>query len=265
MEADMEVVITPDAETAAGVVAGVLVATLADRQAPVLGLATGSSPLAAYRCLIAAYEAGQLTASHASAVLLDEYVGLPRTHPEAYRTFIRREFVDRIDLPVERLFGPDVHADDLPAACARYDALIGDLGGVDVQLLGIGADGHIGFNEPGSSLASRTRVKTLTRATRADNARFFEHREDAVPRHVVTQGLGTILEARHLLMVACGDAKARPIARAVEGPLSAFCPASVLQLHPHATVVVDEAAAAELTLADYYREAYEHKPDWQAL
>jgi glucosamine-6-phosphate deaminase len=261
----MEIVIMPDAEAAAWIVAGVIASVLQRHPAPVLGLATGTSPLAAYRRLIAAHRAGELTAAHATAVLLDEYVGLPDDHPEAYRTFIRRQFVDHIDLPRDRLYGPDVHADDLATACARYDALLGELGGVDVQLLGIGADGHIGFNEPGSSLSSRTRVKTLTHATRADNARFFGDRHDDVPRHVVTQGLGTILEARHLLLVACGASKAAPIARAVEGPLSAFCPASVLQLHPHATVVVDEAAAAELQLADYYREAYEHKPSWQSL
>lgn len=261
----MEVVITPDADAAADVVAGVLARVLAERPAPVLGLATGSSPLGAYRRLIAAHASGELTAAHASAVLLDEYVGLAAGHPEAYRTFIRRELVDRIDLPTERLFGPDVTATDLRDACLRYDRLLGDLGGVDVQLLGIGADGHIGFNEPGSSLASRTRIKTLTHATRADNARFFDDRAEEVPRHVVTQGLGTILEARHLLLVATGAGKAAPIARAVEGPLTAMCPASVLQLHPHATVVVDEAAAAGLELAAYYREAYANKPGWQSL
>lgn len=261
----MEVVITPDADAAAEVVAGVLASVLRDRTAPVLGLATGSSPLGAYRRLIDAHRSGELTAAHASAVLLDEYVGLPADHPEAYRAFIRREFADRIDLPSERLFGPDVTSDDLPEACRRYDRLIADLGGVDVQLLGIGGDGHIGFNEPGSSLASRTRIKTLTDTTRSDNSRFFEHDEYDVPRHVVTQGLGTILEARHLLMIATGDGKAEPIARAVEGPLAAMCPASVLQLHPHATVVIDEAAATGLQLADYYREAYAHKPDWQSL
>jgi len=261
----VEVVIVPSADVAAAVVAGVLAGVLATRPAPVLGLATGSSPLAAYRRLIAAYEQGELSFGHASAVLLDEYIGLPVDHPEAYRAFIRRELVDRVDLPHERLFGPDVHADDLAAACQNYDQLISDLGGVDVQLLGIGSDGHVGFNEPGSSLASRTRVKTLTRATRADNARFFDESEQAVPRHVVTQGLGTILEARHLLLVACGAGKAAPIARAVEGPVTAMCPASVLQLHPHATVVVDELAAERLALADYYREAFEHKPPWQQL
>ena len=180
-----------------------------------------------------------------SAVLLDEYVGLPSDHPEAYRSFIRRALTDQVDLPPERLFGPDVWAEDLAAACARYERLLADLGGVDVQLLGIGSDGHIGFNEPSSSLGSRTRIKTLTEATRRDNARFFAALDD-VPRHVVTQGLATILDARHLLLVATGPGKAAPIARAVEGPLTSMCPASVLQLHPHATVVVDDAAASGL-------------------
>jgi glucosamine-6-phosphate deaminase len=258
----VEVVIVADAEAAAAVAGQVLVDALRDQAAPVLGLATGSSPLGVYRYVIAA----GVSLAHASAVLLDEYVGLPADHPEAYRAFIRREFTDHTDLPEDRLFGPNVWVagPELSAACAAYDALLTKLGGVDVQLLGIGSDGHIAFNEPGSSLASRTRVKTLTDATRADNARFFDTPAD-VPRHVVTQGLGTILEARHLLMIATGAAKSAPIAAAVEGPVSAFCPASVLQLHPHATVVIDEAAAAGLRLADYYREAYIHKPRWQAL
>ena len=155
-------------------------------------------------------------------------------------------------------------AEDLPAACTRYEHLLAELGGVDLQLLGIGSDGHIGFNEPTSSLGSRTRIKTLTEATRQDNARFFPSLDD-VPRHVVTQGLATILDARHLLLVATGHGKAAPIARAVEGPLTSMCPASVLQLHPHATVVVDDAAAAELQLADYYQSVYAAKPDWQPL
>jgi glucosamine-6-phosphate deaminase len=133
-----------------------------------------------------------------------------------------------------------------------------------VQLLGIGADGHIGFNEPGSSLGSRTRIKTLTEQTRRDNARFFDG-PDAVPRHVMTQGVGTILDARHLVLVATGAAKAEPVAKAVEGPVTAMVPASALQLHPHVTVVVDEAAAADLRLADYYRETFRSKPPWQQL
>lgn len=262
----MEVVIVPDSDTAAAVVGQALVDLLRAHPAAVLGLATGSSPLGAYRHVIDAVRAGEVTLAHATAVLLDEYVGLPTGHPEAYREFIRREFTDHTDLPPDRLFGPavDVPGPELADACARYEALLGELGGVDLQLLGIGRDGHIGFNEPGSSLASRTRVKTLTDATRGDNARFFSSLEE-VPRHVVTQGLATILAARHLVLIATGASKAAPVAAAVEGPVTAFCPASVLQLHPHATVVVDDAAAADLRLADYYREAYAHKPDWQGL
>ena len=254
----------PTAGDAARIVADVIGRVLRTRAAPVIGLATGSSPLAAYALLVEDHRAGRITFSAASAVLLDEYVGLPPDHPEAYRTFIRRELADHVDLPAARLYGPDVWAEDLAGACERYDRLLAELGGVDVQLLGIGSDGHIGFNEPSSSLRSRTRIKTLTDATRADNARFFSTPDD-VPHHVVTQGLATIGEARHLLLVATGSAKAAPVARAVEGPLTAMCPASVLQLHPHATVVVDEAAAAELELADYYRAVYAGKPSWQQL
>ncbi len=260
----MEVVIAPSAEHAARMVADVFVRTLTERATPVLGLATGSSPLGIYAALVDDCRAGRISFATASAVLLDEYVGLPSDHPQAYRSFIRRHLTDQVDLDPDRLFGPDVAAPDLAAACERYDLLLGELGGVDVQLLGIGSDGHIGFNEPGSSLASRTRIKTLTAATRADNARFFGSIED-VPQHVVTQGLATIGLARHLVLVACGAAKAAPVARAVEGPLTAMCPASVLQLHPHATVVVDEAAAAGLELADYYRETFAGKPAWQHL
>ena len=260
----MEVVIVPTPDDAARVVAGVMATVLTTMPSPVLGLATGSSPVGAYNVLIDEHRAGRVSFAHASAVLLDEYVGLPADHHETYRAFIRRALTDEVDLPVERLFGPDVWAVDLAGACARYEHLLAELGGVDLQLLGIGSDGHIGFNEPTSSLGSRTRIKTLTEATRQDNARFFPSLDD-VPRHVVTQGLATILDARHLLLVAAGHGKAAPIARAVEGPLTSMCPASVLQLHPHVTVVVDDAAAAELQLADYYRSVFAAKPDWQPL
>jgi glucosamine-6-phosphate deaminase len=144
----------------------------------------------------------------------------------------------------------------------EYDALIADAGPIDVQLLGIGSNGHIGFNEPGSSLGSRTRVKTLTEQTRHDNARFFTGIDD-VPRHVITQGLGTISAARHLVLIATGSHKAEAFAAAVEGPLTASCPGSVLQLHPHVTVVVDDAAAAQLKNADFYRYALKYKPAQQ--
>ena len=229
-----------------------------------IGLATGSSPLAAYDLLVDDCRAGRISFSAPAPSSSTSTSASRPAIREAYRTFIRRHLTDHVDLPPARLYGPDVWAEDIAGACRRYDRLLEELGGVDVQLLGIGSDGHIGFNEPGSSLGSRTRIKTLTEATRADNARFFST-VDEVPHHVVTQGLATIGDARHLLLVATGSAKAAPIARAVEGPLTAMCPASVLQLHPHATVVVDEPAAADLELADYYRSVYAGKPTWQQL
>ena len=188
----------------------------------------------------------------ATAFLLDEYIGLPPEHPESYRASSPRNFTGLIDIDPANVHVPDGTAVDVEAACAGYETMIRAAGGIDLQLLGIGADGHLGFNEPTSSLASRTRVKTLTEQTRKDNNRFFADL-DEVPRHVVTQGIGTILDARHLVLIAIGAGKAEPIARAVEGPVASMCPASAIQLHPRATVVVDEAAAAQLTLADYYR------------
>ena len=150
----------------------------------------------------------------------------------------------------------------LQGAGERYEADIHAAGGVDLQLLGIGRTGHIGFNEPGSSLASLTRVKTLTESTRADNARFFDSVDD-VPTHCITQGLGTILRARQLVLLAFGESKAAAVASALEGPVSASTPGSVVQLHPRVTVIVDEAASARLEHADYYRYAWEHRLDWE--
>jgi glucosamine-6-phosphate deaminase len=259
----MEIVITESPRDAGIVVADAIQRVLTSVAQPVLGLATGSSPLPVYQDLIERHGKGLISFAEAKAFLLDEYVGLAQGHREAYRTFIQREFTHHIDLSPEALFGPDGTSPDLQSAPDAYERLIRDAGGIDLQLLGIGSDGHIGFNEPTSSLGSRTRLKTLTDATRADNARFFDDDADAVPRHVLTQGIGTILESRHVLLIATGDQKAAPIANAVEGPLTAMVPASALQLHPHATIVIDEAAASQLTHASYYREAYAHKPDWQ--
>jgi len=150
----------------------------------------------------------------------------------------------------------------IEGAGVRYEAAIAAVGGVDIQVLGIGRTGHIGFNEPGSSLASVTRVKTLTERTRLDNARFFDSLDD-VPRHCLTQGLGTILRARHLLLFAFGESKAEAIAGAVEGPVSSSLPGSVIQLHPLVTVIVDEAAASQLRNADYYRFAWDNRLDFE--
>jgi glucosamine-6-phosphate deaminase len=260
----VEVVIVTSADEA-GTLVGGTIAELIDRSPEaVLGLATGSSPLPVYRDLARRVARGELTLARTRAFLLDEYLGLPVAHGQGYRQVIARELEQHVDLAPGAVRGPDAWADDLVAACASYEAAIAAAGGVDLQLLGIGSDGHLGFNEPGSSLASRTRVKTLTDRTRADNARFFASIDD-VPRHVITQGIGTILDARHLVLVALGEAKADAVARTVEGPVSAMLPGSALQLHPHVTVVVDEPAASRLGLAPYYRETWARKPSWQGL
>jgi glucosamine-6-phosphate deaminase len=262
----VEVVIVPDAGTAGTLVGGAVARLVAAKPDAVLGLATGTSPLAVYRELAGRHAAGELSLAHARGFLLDEYIGLPDGHPQAYRTFIARELEQHVDFGDRAVQGPDVRREGhaLEASCAAYEDAIAAAGGVDLQLLGIGTDGHIGFNEPGSSLASRTRIKTLTDQTRADNARYFDS-PDEVPRHVITQGVGTILEARHLVLLAFGAAKAAAVAGAVEGPVTALVPGSALQLHPHATVVVDEEAASRLSLAGYYRETWAHKPAWQGL
>jgi len=256
----MEVVI---GSSAAEVAADAIETLVRARPAAVLGLATGSSPLPTYEELIRRHDAGTGPSyDSVRCFLLDEYVGLPVGHPQTYRETIFRELTDALGIARERVAGPD--ASDPQLAGARYEESILAAGGVDLQVLGIGSDGHLAFNEPGSSLASTTRIKTLTARTREDNARFFGS-VDAVPHHVLTQGLGTILRARHLVLVASGSGKADAIAAAVEGPLSACCPASVLQLHPHATVLVDDAAASGLERASYYREVWAEKPSWQGI
>ncbi|AUH69586.1 MULTISPECIES: glucosamine-6-phosphate deaminase [Gordonia] len=249
----MEVVIVDRPE----LVMADIIAEAIEGGASTLGLATGSSPLATYTELIRRHRENGLSFAGVDAVLLDEYVGLPPTHPESYARFIRDNFTDHIDIGT--VHSPDGMAPDFKAAAEAYDALIGRLGPVDVQILGIGSNGHIGFNEPSSSLTSRTRIKTLTEKTRQDNARFFDS-FDEVPMHVITQGLGTICDAERLALVATGEGKADAIAAAVEGPLSASCPASILQWHRHATVVIDPAAASKLADADYYKYVYAHKP-----
>jgi len=233
--------------------------------AAVLGLATGSTPLATYAELIARRQAGAGPDYRGVRTFnLDEYVGLPPDHEQTYLATIRRELTDPLGIPPEQVHGPDPALAGLPGAGERYEAELRAAGGIALQVLGIGTDGHIGFNEPGSSLASLTRIKTLTARTRSDNARFFGS-ADAVPRHVLTQGIATILRAGHLLLLATGEAKAGAVAAAVEGPVTASCPASAIQLHPHVSVILDAAAASALTRLDYYQEVWAAKPDWQGL
>lgn len=259
----MEVVILGGSRPIGKLAADAIEELLRRKPDAVLGLATGSSPLPVYEELAARHATG-LDFSRASGFALDEYVGLPEGHPEQYRNVIRREFTDRINIDPANVHSPDGSAADIPAACDGYEAAIAAAGGVDLQLLGVGTDGHIGFNEPGSSFASRTRIKSLIEQTRKDNARFFSSLAD-VPHHVITQGLGTIMDARHVILIATGAQKAQAVRDFVEGPVAAICPASVLQFHPHATVLVDEAAASALKLADFYRHTYDNKPSWQGI
>jgi glucosamine-6-phosphate deaminase len=261
----MEVVILADAKEIGCVAADAIAALLESKPDAVLGLATGSSPLAIYDELAARYEAGEISFRQARAFTLDEYVGLPADHPQRYRTVIEDVFVSRVDFVPGAVEGPAGLATDIPAACAAYENAIRAAGGVDLQILGIGTDGHIAFNEPGSSLASRTRIKTLTRQTRLDNARFFDDDVDAVPTHCLTQGLATIMAARHVILVATGRGKAEAVHQLTEGAVSALWPATILQHHPHATVLLDDAAARRLQLVDYYRETYRSKPEWQGI
>jgi len=259
----VEVVPLASVAEVAALAADTIEALVRSRPSAVLGLATGSSPVAAYAELVARHRAGAGPSyDEVRAFLLDEYVGLPPGHPQSYRATIARELTDDLGLPADRVHGPD--PTDVPTAGAAYEAQLAETGGVDLQVLGIGSDGHLAFNEPGSSLSSTTRIKTLTEQTRRDNARFFAGPDD-VPRHVLTQGLGTILRARHLVLIALGAAKAPAVAAAAEGPVSAHCPASVLQLHPHVTVLVDEAAGSRLADLEHYREVYAGKPAWQGL
>ncbi len=258
-----EVVLVDSGEAAGRLVADHIAEQVRIHPEMVLGVATGSTPLPLYRELAQRRSRG-VDFSRAWAFALDEYVGLPEGHPQSYRAVIDREVTVPLGFDPSHVNVPDGGADGIETAGERYEEALVARGGVDLQLLGIGATGHIGFNEPGSSFGSLTRVKTLTTQTRADNARFFDSPEE-VPIHCVTQGLGTILRARHLVLLAFGEGKAKAVAAAVEGPMTASMPGSAIQFHEHVTVVVDEAAASQLEYADYYRWAQEHKPDWQGI
>ncbi|MCS5732666.1 glucosamine-6-phosphate deaminase [Herbiconiux daphne] len=258
-----EVIVVSSRQAAGALVAEAIERLVATKPDAVLGLATGDTPLPVYRALAERVQAG-LDLSGVRGFALDEYVGIALDHPESYHSVIDREVVRPLGLTPSAVHVPDGRPLGIETAGERYETAIVAAGGIDLQLLGIGTDGHIGFNEPGSSFASLTRVKTLTRQTRDDNARFFDSVDD-VPVHSITQGLGTILRAKRLVLLAFGAGKAHAVAAAVEGPLTASVPASAIQLHPRATVVVDEEAASMLTELDYYREAFAQKPVWDPV
>ena len=230
-----------DATTIGDAAADIVIDTIQATPSPVVGVATGSSPSPLYAALSA-------MTSDFSAVTwfaLDEYIGLPRHHPQSYAEVLRREIIEPLSLDPTTVHLPNPHVDDLDQSAVDYEERIASAGGIDVQILGIGRNGHLAFNEPGAPLDSRTRVEQLTDDTRRANQRFFDSLAD-VPTHCLTQGLGTILEARHLLLIAQGGEKAEALYNALTGPVTASCPASVLQLHGRVTVLVDGEAGALL-------------------
>ncbi|MEK7670612.1 MAG: glucosamine-6-phosphate deaminase [Bacteroidota bacterium] len=212
----------------------------------VLGLATGSTPLGLYKELIRMHNEDGLDFSKVTTFNLDEYVGLPPTHDQSYNYFMWKNLFDHLNIPEHSIHIPDGMANDIDGICEWYEEEMKKVGGIDLQILGIGANGHIAFNEPGSSLGSRTRVKTLTEKTRKDNARMFKGLPE-VPKYALTMGVGTIMDARELLLIANGSGKADAIKAAVEGPMTAQCPASVIQLHRVTFVIVDKEAASKLS------------------
>jgi len=263
----VEVIIVPTADDACLRAARIVARLLRTKPEAALALPTGSTPRAIYAELVRQHRDEGLSFARATAFNLDEYVGLAPDHPGSFRRALHEALYRHVDLAPDRAHAPDGQAADLTAACARYEAAIAAAGGLDLALLGLGTDGHIAFNEPTSSFGSRTRLKTLTDETRAANqatfAAFSTSGAEPVPHHALTVGIATILSARRCLLVAFGAAKAAAVAKMVEGPLAALVPASALQLHPQATVIVDEAAAEGLALRTYYDAVAAAKPTWQ--
>lgn len=217
----------------------------------VLGLPTGSSPEGMYKALVEAYKQGRVSFKNVLTFNMDEYVGLPESHPESYHSFMARNLFDHIDCLKENVHILNGNAADLDAECAHYEQMMVEAGGVDLFLGGIGPDGHIAFNEPFSSLTSRTRVKTLTTDTIIANSRFFDNDVNKVPKHALTVGVGTVMAAKEVMILVNGHHKARALQAAVEGPVTQAWTISALQQHPHAVIVADEAAAEELKVGTY--------------
>ncbi|MBL9122142.1 MAG: glucosamine-6-phosphate deaminase [Planctomycetaceae bacterium] len=249
----MRVIVEPDRDEVGRRAAQFVAELVRRRPTCVLGLATGGTVLGTYAELIRMHREEGLDFSRVVSFNLDEYVGLGPTHPQSYRHFMQQNFFDHINIDVRNTHVPDGRALDFEAHCEQYEKHIREEGGIDLQILGIGGDGHIAFNEPGSSLGSRTRLKTLTEETVRDNARFFDN-EDEVPRLAITMGVGTILESRRCLLIACGESKAKAIRETIEGPVTAQITASALQLHREVVAILDEEAARLLERREYYRQ-----------
>ena len=244
-------------EFAGRAAADAIIAQISAKPNSVLGLPTGSTPVPTYRALSAACAEGRVSFKDVKTFNLDEYVGLNPAHEQSYRYFMNDNLFNHVDIDIANTNLPCDGSDLDEATAAKYDEKIIAAGGIDFQLLGIGGNGHIGFNEPGGTLASRTHVGVLTEQTRRDNARFFDGDIDQVPTHCVTQGLGTIMDSRAHIFIATGEGKADAVKAMIEGGVTQRWPASILQHHPDVTVLLDEAAASKLELADFYKEVWE--------
>jgi len=242
----MEVIIKDNYEELSKFAAQFIAEQINKKPDTVLGLATGGTPLGTYKELINLHKENKVDFSQVVSFNLDEYVGLPIEHSQSYYYFMNENFFKHINIKPENWYLPDGMAKDIPQTCKEYEKKIKEHGGIDLQLLGIGGNGHIAFNEPGSSLASRTRVKTLTEKTIKDNSRFFKS-IDEVPRYAITMGNGTIMDSKAILLLASGDNKSDAIVKTVEGPITSMVPASIVQLHPRVTIAVDRDAASKLT------------------
>ena len=258
----MEVIIQPTKEAASSLIARIVARELRANPHLVLGLATGKTMEGVYSLLVRMHKEEKLDFSLCRTFNLDEYVGLFPSDPNSYRHYMNQHLFRHVNVDPRNTHLPNGLATDLDAECRHYEGTIQRFGGIDLQLLGIGKAGHIGFNEPLSALRSRTRVKALTPTTIKQNAPFFGS-EEQVPRRAITMGVGTILESRRCLLLATGESKAEVIAQAVEGAITSMISATTLQLHPRCTVVVDEAAASQLKEKDYYRWIFDNEPEWE--
>jgi glucosamine-6-phosphate deaminase len=254
----MEVLIAQNYEEMSKLAAGIIRQQLLCKPNSVLGLATGSTPVGTYKELVRLHEKEGLDFAQVTTFNLDEYLGLPPSHPQSYRYFMDHNLFQHINVPMGNIHVPYGHAESVMEFCSWYEGQIEKAGGIDIQLLGIGGDGHIAFNEPGSSLGSRTRLKTLTKQTIDDNARFFTN-ADEVPCFAITMGVGTIMEAKRIILLASGKSKASIVAEAIEGPITAQVSASVLQMHREVVVIVDADAGSKLKRADYYKWIFDQK------
>lgn len=227
----------------------------------VLGLPTGGTPKGMYQLLIEQYRQGNLSFQSVLTFNIDEYVGLPDNHPGSFQSYMDTHFFDHIDIPHENIHRLNGNRSDLQGECDRYESALQTVGGMELLIGGIGEEGHIGFNEPGSSLRSRTRIETLTYSTRLANARFFDHDLEQVPRQAITMGIGTMMEAREILILAQGYRKAQAVQQAIEGGIHQMCPVTALQLHPNTILVCDESATLELKVktVKYFQEQLDHE------